>query len=176
MKRAIWVSVGVFAALLALTLFLEKKEPETISPTVMPEEETLFLLEKKEDAPLVFFEITRGDDIFRMARGEEGFWDVKLPEGAKEIEQGMLESAASQVLAIPLVAADLPLNWEDVEGQKQAQTTRVTVRYADETSSAFRVGGLTHSGNGYYVQYDEKIGIIAVYNMDALFQLLVLAS
>ena len=171
MKKAVWFFVGIFVLLLAITLFLERKEPETIAPTAMPEEEMLFLLKKKADAPLVFLEITRGDDIFRMRRGEGGLWEVDLPEDAKNVEQGILESAASQVLAIPLVAADLPLNWEDVEGQKQAETARVTVRYADETGSAFWVGDLTPSGNGYYVQYDDKIGIIETYNFDVLFQL-----
>lgn len=171
MKKAAWVFVGVFVLLLAITLFLEREEPETIAPTAVPEEETLFLLKKKADAPLVFLEITRGDDIFRMRRAEGGLWEVDLPEDAKKLEQGMLESAASQVLSIPLVAADLPLNWEDVGGQKQAETARVTVRYADEIGSAFWVGDLTPSGNGYYVQYDDKIGIIETYNFDVLLQL-----
>lgn len=175
MKKTVWVFIGVFALLLATALFLEKKESETIAPTVTPEEKTRFLLEKKADAPLVLLEITRGDDIFRMRRGEDGFWTVELPKDAEAIEQGMLESAASQALAIPLVAADLPLNWEDVEGQKQTETGRVTVRYADDGISIFWVGDLTPSGNGYYVQYDDKIGIVETYNLDVLFQLFVMS-
>ena len=176
MKRISWILLGVFAALLSLTLLLERKEPEAIAPSAIQDKETIFLLEKKENTPLIFLDIRRGDDIFQMARGEDGFWRVDLPEGVKDVELGVLESAASQVLSIPLEEADLSLDWEDVAGQNQDEIACVTVRYADEMASTFLVGGLTHSGNGYYVQYEGKIGIIAVNNFNVLFQLFDLAS
>lgn len=177
MRKTTWLAVGVFAALFALTLYLNGREsPDAPLPPTASAEAPLFLLEEEEGNPLVFVQMRRGEEIFQMRRGEDGLWVVELPEDAPDPEAGMLEGAASQLLAIPLVAADLTVSEADVGLQKQTEAGVVSVKFADGTESAFRVGDPTPSGQGYYVEYDGKIGIVASYNLDALFQLFALVS
>lgn len=172
MQKAIWVALSVLAALLGLTIYLDGRESEeVVIPTAVVADEAVFLLEAKDDAPLVYVEMRRGEEVFQMTRGEDGLWVAELPEDAPDLEAGMLEGAASQLLALPLVATDLNVSGADVGMQNQAEVAFVSVRFADGMESAFRVGESTPSGKGYYVEYDGKIGIVASYNLDALFQL-----
>jgi len=175
MRKTTWLAVGVFAALFALALYLNGREPpDAPLPPTASAEAPLFLLEEEEGNPLVFVQMRRGEEIFQMRRGEDGLWEVELPEDAPDFESGALEGAVSQLLAIPLVATDLTVGEADVGLQKQTEAGVVSVQFADGTESTFWVGNPTPSGKGYYVKYDGGIGIVASYNLDALSQLFVL--
>ncbi len=171
MRRSSWILLAVLAILLALTIFLENKEEEFI----LPERESPLvpkILFAEENAHVVSLKIeveTEGMMV-SLVRGADGLWDAIEPKDM-EVEQGMVEAAASQALALPLLAEELTISPVDVGIGKQAPL--VEVGFADDAVSVFRVGDPTPSGSGYYIQYEEeKIGIIGRDGLDSLFRLL----
>jgi len=170
MRRTIKIFLALLVALLALTFFLENQEIEP-----HPREETINLTPKflvsTENGPVLRIKIESIEygTIF-LKRNANGLWEAVEPEGAK-IEQSMVESAVSQILALPFLAEELSLSPADLGLQKPA--TLVEVGFADDMVSVFRVGDLTPSSSGYYIQYDEeKIGIISRDSIDTLLKLL----
>jgi hypothetical protein len=172
-RRSIWILLALLAALLALTLFLENREVE--QPIIGTETSRLipnFLFSAKNGL-VTSLKIENVEEYgISLQRGTDGLWDVLEPEGV-EIEQGVAEAAVSQVLALPLLAEELSISPLDVGIGKQAPL--VEVGFADDAVSVFRVGNLTSSGSGYYIQYEkEKIGIVGRDGLDSLFKLLLL--
>ena len=172
MRRSIWILLALLAVLLALTLFLENREVEPV-PLVENSILTPDFLFSAENGIVMSLKIANADEygVF-LQRGADGLWEAIEPEGV-EVEQGMVEAAASQVLALPLLAEELSISPVDVGIGKQAPL--VEVGFADDAVSVFRVGDPTLSGSGYYIQYEEeKIGIVSRDSIDSLFRLLLL--
>lgn len=172
MRRTTQVFLALLAALLALTLFLENREAE---PPPLADASVLApkFLFSAENGPVLSIRIENVDQatIF-LKRNATGLWEVIEPEDA-EIEQSMIESAASQVLALPLLAEELRLSPVDLGLQKPV--TLVEVGFGNEYLSVFRVGDITPSGSGYYIQYaEETIGIISRDSIESFLKLLLL--
>ena len=171
MRRSVWVLLAILAALLALIFFLDNGKDEFVSPERESPLEPIFLF-AEEDAHVIALKIESEEATVSLIRGMDGLWDAIEPEGV-EVAQGMVEAAASQVLALPLLAEGLSVSPVDVGIGKQAPL--VEVGFANGAVSVFRSGDLTPSGSGYYIQYkEEKIGIVGKDALDSLFRLLLL--
>jgi len=169
MRRTL-ILLTIFLALLGIILFSEKRNAET--PESVEIEASILapnLLFAEKKGAVIGLKIVTEDADLELLRGADGLWDVIQPSGA-DVEQGIVEAAVAQVRALPLLAENLALPASDVGIREQAPLVSVT--FAEDGESAFWVGDLTPSGNGYYIRYEnEKIGIIEFDSLDTLLNL-----
>ncbi len=176
MRRSVWVLLAILVALIGLALYLEnyKPKPGFVPPPQQTPSQFLFTLGEDVIVTGIRIEVVTEEKIIAVERGEDGFWQViEAPQA--EIEQGMIEAAASQVTALRLLAKGLSLSPVDVGVREPAYLVDVT--FSDDVEHAFRVGNVTPSGSGYYIQSaDGEIAIIDRDGFDSLLTLIKLVQ
>ncbi len=172
MRRTL-IFITILLALLGAVLFTETRDSrnEEIPQNVERESAVLSpqFLFAEEESTVVGLKIVIEESVLELIRDGDGLWSAVQPEGVTA-EQGIVEAAVSQLRALPLLAEDLQLSTSDVGMGEQA--TQVSVSFADDTVSTFRVGDLSPSGSGYYIQSsDGQISIIARDSLDTFMNL-----
>ncbi len=159
-RRGTWITLGVFAAVLAFALWWVKGRPAASSvaePTPTPE--PLWQVESSEVASLRVESLSAGRAV-EVRRREGGSWEVLRPVGgalgddAIEMAVTWLESPRPRAVLSP--GDDLTVFGLEDPG------ARVTISLRDGSSRVLEVGGETPSGTTTYVRLPGMGGVYVV--------------
>jgi len=173
MKRATWILLIVFAALLGLFFYLDRKGGASQSDLESGTETAgavSFIFTDQNGIPLGI-EISDTDgNIVEIARNEEGTWMLKQPTES-EADQGLAEAAASQVTALRILST-LELAPEDAGLVPPSYV--MTVNFSSGESFGLEIGDLSPTQSGYYARItdSEIIQVVSKPGIDSLLNLL----
>lgn len=169
-RRSTWILLVIFAALVGLTIYLQKNKEATqemASTFPTPSVKTLFSAE--EGLPFrIHIEASTGETV-EVARNVDNVWVLKMPIEAAA-DQGLVEGAASQITSLR-VLNEVQLGPEVVGLDRPAYLLKISFTNGKEHEVA--IGSLTPTESGYYVRVDQgQTVIVTKSGIDSLIELL----
>ena len=167
------VALVVFAAIV-LAIVLINRQKETAAAEATPAQVQEFKPLFTEASALTGIEIKPKEGaVVKLARDAKNAWAFELPVKA-EADQGMVESAASQVYALQIVQS-VSANADPSVFGFDAPSYVITFKFGDAKPRVLEVGDKTPSENGYYVRLDKGDIVVADVNGIEALALLVTA-
>ena len=171
-RRSTVVYILILLAVAGLYFFMKSRE-QSAEPSATPEatEEVSYLFTAEKGTPTsILIQAKSGEEV-ELARSAENAWIVKQPLET-EAEQGSSEAAASQVSAMRILERTQEID-PDVVGLKEPDYI-LTVKFTSGTERTVRIGVITPSESGYYVQNADggEVLIVSKSSVDALLRLL----
>ncbi len=160
------ITLVVFAALTLLAVYLsrQKQAAETKATPVFQEPQYLF--DKSLTVSAIEVKPAAGETV-KLKRGDNG-WTFELPQAGEAADQGAVEAAASQILALRLVDAG-PFDLKLADVGLQAPEYVISVTFSDGKTRVLEIGDPTPINTGYYVRLDQgPIQVIGLSGVDAL--------
>lgn len=169
MRRATWVLLVVFLALVGLLFYLDQKEPPEEEVIVTPTETIEYLFDETAGFPVrIEIEAKSGEQV-AIERNDAGEW-VLIKPIETEANQGTAEAAASQLTALRVLSRPevAPADAGLVE-----PSYTMTVRLAGGTEERVRIGDITPTSIGYYTNIagSDEILIVEKTGLEALLTL-----
>ena len=161
-----WAALLLFAVLIGLAVFLNKKKETT--PEETPTKATTSLFAATDGTPSSIEVKPAEGDAVRIARNKDNVWVLEMPLET-EADQGLSEAAATQISAIQEVST--------VEGDPAIfglanPAYLITVKFASGKEHTLEVGDITPSNSGYYVRVDKgRIVVADLSGIEAILQL-----
>ena len=150
-RAGTWVAVLLLIALIEFTIYFNREKEKKATAEATPISETTYIF-NAQDGVVSSIEIKPADgDVVKVARNAENAWAIILPSEA-EADQGLVEAAATQVLALPVV---IPINGgPDIFGLDNPAYV-ITIEFKDGKKHTLEVGDITPTNDGYYVRVDK---------------------
>jgi hypothetical protein len=170
-KRPTWILLIVLA-LVVVSYYVIKNRPSATSTQATPTALGNNFLVTQADGTLQILRISdKQNRTVQMQRDTSGTWNVMQPASGAA-DQSLAGAAETQVGALRIVTAlDNSLNLGDAGLESPPYTIELT--FDSGTKHVIRVGSLTPTNSGYYVQYDsENLYVVAQSGIDALLNLL----
>lgn len=172
-RRSTVVYIVILAALAGVYYYLDNREQPVADITVTPEaiEETRYLFTPEDGSPDSIRIVAKSGEFVQVTRDADNAWKVILPfEGAAE--QGAAEAAASQVTSISILDSVPNIDLELV-GVNDPDYI-VNVHFANGKERTLKIGVVTPTESGYYVQdaAGGEVFIVSKSALDALFGML----
>jgi len=163
------IAVVVFAALI-LAMLLVNRQKEAKSAAATPTKGTTFVFDAKEGVPSSI-EIKPGaGTAVKVARNEKKAWALELPDKV-EADQGLAESAASQVSALQIVS-EIDASADPAIFGLATPAYIITFEFDGGKKHTLEIGDSTPTKSGYYARVDnDKIIITDLSGIDALLNL-----
>jgi len=163
-RTGTWITLFVLAVLIGFTYYLNSKKDNTETAATPASKESFVFSEP--DGSITSIEITAADgETVKVARNNENVWALELPLAA-EADQGLVEAAVSQIMALNIVGtvdAD-----PGILGLDQPAYV-IKLEFTDGKNHTLEVGGNTPTNSGYYVRMDGKnIMILTLSGIDSL--------
>jgi hypothetical protein len=161
------VTLVVFAGLILLTIFVNRKKETTIAETT-PTEGIAFVFDGSE-GNLASIEIKPAEGAaVKLVREDKTGWAFELPNKA-EADQGMVEAAASQISSLQVVS---PIDGKLSVFGLDKPAYVINLEFSDGKKRTLEVGDATPTNSGYYVRLDgKKLVIVDLTGISALTQL-----
>jgi hypothetical protein len=158
MKRSTGIVLVIFLALVGLLFYLNQKESPAEEQDATPVPPTEFLFDASLGAPVSIDIKSEAGEQVAIVRNEDGVWVLKQPIET-EANQGSAEAAASQLSSLRIESRLKVAS--DAAGLVQPSFI-LTVEMGDGTVNTVRIGDLTPTGIGYYVQVNDSDETIIV--------------
>lgn len=163
-RAGTWITLFVLAVLIGFTYYLNSKKDSTETVATPASKESFVFSEL--DGNIASIEIKAADgETVKVARNNENVWALELPLAA-EADQGLVEAAASQIMALNIVStvdADPGILGLDEPAYV------ITIGFTDGKEHILEIGGNTPTNSGYYVRVDGKnIMILTLSGIDSL--------
>ncbi|MGE5378095.1 MAG: DUF4340 domain-containing protein [Bacteroidota bacterium] len=171
-RRSTVVYIIVLLAVAGFYLFLRvrpKPAEAAATPEATAEASSIFMA--AEGSPTRILLKAKSGEAVEMARNAENAWALKQPVEAAA-EQGSAEAAASQVVAMRILERILKIDL-NVVGLKDPDYV-LSVNFDNGTERTIRIGVVTPTGSGYYIQ-DAAGGdvlVVSKSSVDAILHLL----
>jgi len=170
-KRSTWILLAVLAVFIGAYFYLKahplRFSTSTPTPTAT---ETSFLITKDNDT-LTKVVITDAEgDIFQMGRDAADNWAITKPKPAAA-DQSKAEAAETQLFALRILTTLETSPSPDAIGLNPPADT-ISLEFSSSRLQVLKVGSLTPTGSGYYVQLEDKIYVISKDAIDAVLKLL----
>ena len=171
-RRSTWIVFMAFIVISVAAIFLLKSpasplQPagQTPSPTAAPR-----LIEDTTAEDVVGIELVQvGTETIRLMKQADGRWINETTQAL--VDKGTIEQILSEVLATRVLLV-MPADYSLTSLSLTTPGQTITVTRSDGRSLKLIVGGLTPTGNGYYVRVDEKTPVVvSKYALDAVTQL-----
>lgn len=160
-RTGTWITLLLLAVLVGFTYYLNSKEPIPETEATPASEETFLFSEQDGNITSIAIKPAAADgETVKVARGADNAWALELPS-AGEADQGLVEAAASQIIALKVISeveADA-----NILGLDQPAYV-ITIEFADGTKRTLEVGDNTPTNSGYYVRVDKKKTMILTLN------------
>lgn len=172
--RSTVVYIVILLALLGLFAYLRNREQPSADIEVTPEatlEETMYLFTADEGVPTSIRITAKTGEVVEVARDADNAWKVIQPiEGPAE--QGSSEAAASQVTTMRVLES-IPAIDLDLVGLNDPDYT-LNIRFDSGQERTVKVGVITPSESGYYVQEASggNVLIVSRSSLDSLIGML----
>ncbi len=162
-NRSLLVLGGIFLVLVALVVWQRLAEDQTAQRLLAEVPgDPLFPGLQRTDIQAVRIQLPDSEQSFTVARGADGIWTA--PGYEREFDPAQAESIAATITLLPYYrrldqAAQEPLT---TYGFSPLGTLLVQVVLNNGTQHAIAVGGLTPSGDTYYVILDAQPDVYVV--------------
>lgn len=172
-RRSTVVYIIILLALAGAYLYLKTREKPTedVLPTPEATEEVSYLFTAEQGVPTSITIQSKAGDTVELARGADGAWMLAQPFEANA-EQGSSEAAATQVTTMRILekVPDLDPKVAGVDDPEYL----LTVKFGDKLERTVKIGIVTPSESGYYVQdaAGGDIVIVSKNSVDAILTLL----
>jgi hypothetical protein len=171
-RKQTWFLLAIFAVLLGLAFYL-RENPVVGSAGATPTPTSpVILLTGWPTNDIVWIEYQgEPDGMLELSRGENGGW-LLGPGEAQAAQAGVVEQISTQIANIRVVTfLDPGYHLAALGLTEPARTIRIGD--AQGRTTELRIGRLTPTGSGYYVQVDGQApAVISKYGADAIFDLL----
>lgn len=171
-RTGTWVTIVLLAIAVGAAFYINRQAETTA-------EETLTLTPEATEQAFVFdsgsvlnaIEVNPAEGAaVELKRNAENAWALILPEKT-EADQGLAEAAASQVSALGIITEVSEATTLSDFGLEDPAYI-INLGFEGGTSNVLKVGDLTPSQNGYYVQLDdETVYVVGRAGIDALINL-----
>lgn len=172
-RRPTVVYITILLAVLGVYLFLRAREQPEEEAAAPPEatEAVSYLFAAEAGSPTGIFLAARTGETVELSRNAENAWTLRQPIQTSA-EQAASEAASSQVTTIRILE-QIPEIDPGVVGLTEPEYT-LTVRFSSGTERTVRVGVVTPTESGYYVQdaAGGDVWIVSKSSVDALLRLL----
>lgn len=171
-RRSTVVYITILLAVLSVYLFVSnRRQPAEELVTPEPTGQVSYLFPADQGNPTSILIQENSGGTVELARNEENAWALKRPVEAAA-EQGESEAAASQVTAMRVLER-IPNIDLGVVGLKEPRYL-ITVQFSSGTERTIRVGVVTPTESGYYIQDASggEILIVSKSSLDALLRIL----
>ncbi len=168
-RAGTWITLILLAALIGITVYLNRKKENTAEATPTSEEITYVFAATEGTASSIEIKPADGDaQRVRIARNEQNVWAIELPLEA-EANQGLAEAAATQISALKVVS---PIDGKlDIFGLDHPAYI-ITIKFSGDKQHTLEIGDSTPTNSGYYVRVDkDKMMITDLSGIDSLLQL-----
>jgi hypothetical protein len=171
-RRSTVVYIIVLLAVAGFYLFLRmRSQPAEVAATPEATGEASNVFTAAEGSPTRILLKAKSGEAVELVRNAENAWALKQPTEAAA-EQGSAEAAVSQVVAMRNLERILKIDL-NVIGLKDPDYV-LTVNFNNGTERTIRIGVVTPTGSGYYVQ-DAAGGdvlVVSKSSVEALLRLL----
>lgn len=172
-RRSTIVYVVILLVLVGFYAYLRNREQPPAEITVTPEavEEERYLFSPADGSPNSIRIIAKSGEVVELARDTNNAWRVILPFEAAA-EQGSSEAAASQVTSMRVLES-VPNLDPDLVGINDPDYL-VNLKFANGKERTLKVGVVTPTESGYYVQdaAGGDVMIVSKSSLDSLFGML----
>ncbi len=165
-----WVTIVLLAIVVGAAVYMNRQAETAATETLTPEAtEQAFVFDTGSVLNAIKVSPADGAAV-ELKRNGENAWALIQPEKT-EADQGLAEAAASQVTALGVIAEISEVtNLSDYGLADPAYI--INFGFEGGTSNVLKVGDLTPSQNGYYVQLDDKaVYVVGRDGIDALINL-----
>ncbi|MGC8856665.1 MAG: DUF4340 domain-containing protein [Anaerolineae bacterium] len=169
-RKSTWILLVIFAALVGLTIYLQKdKEATQELAATFPTASVKTLFSSEEGLPFrIRIEAQTGEAV-EVVRNADNVWVLKTPIEAAA-DQSLAEGAASQITSLR-VLSEVQLAPEIVGLNRPAYLLKISFTGGKEHE--VEIGSVTPTESGYYVQVDHgQTVIVAKSGIDSLIGLL----
>lgn len=160
----------MLAALVGLAFYLNREKDATAVEDTTPTAEKSFIF-TAADGLVTSIEIqpVTGEAV-KVERNAENAWALILPTEA-EADQGTVEAAATQVLALSITSQIEAGKSPEIFGLDSPNYV-ITIGFKDGKTRTLEIGDSTPTYKGYYVRVDkDRMVITDINGIDALLQL-----
>jgi Domain of unknown function (DUF4340) len=122
-------------------------------------------------APRLIEELTTdaGSDTIRLVKQTDGSWTNEATQAG--VEAGKVEQIQSELLATRILLV-MPVDYSLDSLSLTAPVQSITITQANGKTMRVQIGGLTPTGNGYYVRVDDQAPVVvSKYALDAVVEL-----
>jgi hypothetical protein len=158
-RRATWIVLGIFAAVLAFTIWWASRPSQGIEGQATPAAGPLWELDTAQVRSIRLENLTDGEAM-EVMRDPLDVWRVVEPvtgrADAARVEQALSSLASPQPQTILSSVQDLePYNLATPE-------RRVTITMKDGTDYRFDVGRATPTGSGIYIRVEDAEDVVVL--------------
>jgi hypothetical protein len=165
-RTGTWVAVLVFAAVIAVMVYINRNPLEPADSEITPVAEEAPLFSEGSIVTSIEVKPLEGETV-KLERNESQVWVLTQPDEV-EADQGLAEAAASQITALRIVTEVDSSKDPSIFGFDQPAYI-LTIGFEGGTTSTLEVGDTTPSANGYYVRMDgDKFYVVALSGIGAL--------
>ena len=171
-RRSTVVYITILLVVAGVYLFLRTREEQTDS-VATPEvtSPVSYLFTAAEGGPLSILVQAKSGQEVELARNAENAWSLKRPIESRA-DQGASEAVASQVTTMRIIER-VPQIDPEVAGLMEPDYV-LTVKFNSGTERKVRIGVVTPTESGYYVQgaAGGEVLIVSKSSVDAVLRLL----
>ncbi len=169
-RKSTWILLVIFAALVGLTIYLQKdKEATQELASTFPTASVKTLFSAEEGLPFRIRIESQTGEAVEVVRNADNVWVLKTPMEAAA-DQSLVEGAASQITSLR-VLTEVQLAPEIVGLDHPAYILKISFTGGKEHE--VEIGSLTPTESGYYVRVDRgQTVIVAKSGIDSLIGLL----
>ena len=165
-----WVTILLLVIAVGAVFYMNRQAETAAEETLTPEAtEQAFVFD--ESSLLNAIEVNSAEGtVTEIKRNAENAWALIQPEKA-EADQGLAEAAASQITALGIITeVSDASNLADFGLEDPAYS--INLGFEGGSTNTLKVGDLTPSQNGYYVQVDDgTVYVVGRDGIDALINL-----
>jgi hypothetical protein len=176
-KRSTWVMVVSLAILAGLAYYLQQPDnliKKALAPATTPTAEPLSPLFSSTDGPLNGISIQSADGQSAAIERRSTGWTLVIGnESSVPADQTVAEQVATQAQGLrPLIKIEADtLDLSAFGLDTPAYICKFVL--TDSSSVTFKIGDLTPTGDGYYLQKEDgSVVVVEKYGMDAVINLL----
>jgi hypothetical protein len=170
-KRSTWILLGILALMVVAYFVIKNRNSTTASVATPTGLDTSYLITPADGTLQILHISDQNNHAFQMQRDTSATWVVTLPTTGTA-DQSLAAAAETQVGALRIVSSlEKTLNL-DAAGLKTAAYT-IELTFSSGQKHIIRVGTITPTNNGYYVDLDSSnLYIVSQAGIDALLNLL----
>jgi hypothetical protein len=178
-KRSTWILLAVLALFIGAYFYLKAHPLQLSTSTPTPTAtESSFLITKDNDTLTKVVITDAQGNTFQMGRDATGNWAIMVGQSPTitqpklaAADQSQAEAAETQLFALSVLTTLETSPPLDVIGLNPPAYT-ISLEFSSNRQQVLKVGALTPTGSGYYVQLEDKIYVISQSSIVAVLELL----
>ena len=176
-KRPTWILLFILALVIGAYFYLKSQPLKSSAPTPTALG-TRYLIPKGDDLVTKIHIVDAQGNSLQMGRDATGNWAIMVGQSPTitqpklaAADQSQAEAAETQLFALSVLTTLETSPSLDVIGLNPPAYT-ISLEFSSNRQQVLKVGALTPTGSGYYVQLEDKIYVISQSSIEAVLELL----